>query len=325
MTRGDSQKEELRDANASCGRKGAHYYSSMFPIKLKFAVGNLLCMSLIAGISPAQAGNPVQATRDATTTKPGVVSFTVESDYQKGPNKLEVLCPDEMKPGVKYPVVVVLPVNTGLDGQWGSPVEEIRKQNLQNVYQVICVVPSYDIDPWYGDFPERPASGPFIRQQAYITDIVLPLLEKEFPVSTSGSDRYLIGFSKAGFGALGLLLRNPSLFHRAAVYDCADPNPQGDIFQKWGMVNSYGSRENFDQNFFIPKLISDKKSEFQGKDRRISLLAGSLSYGGVELIHKSLKENKLSYTYTIFPGMGHAWGDGWLPMAFASILPVPVP
>jgi hypothetical protein len=276
---------------------------------------------------PSPAPAPFTAERHAPSPKPGIVSFNVSAPgYQRGVNRLEVLCPDKMPPGKRFPVLIALPVNTGVDGNWGSPIGEMRKLNLHNLHQVICVVPAYDVEPWFGDMPAPPASGaPWIRQQAYITDVVLPLLDREFPTIAERSGRHLVGFSKSAFGALGLLLRNPGLFESAAIYDGADPLPKPDIYHSWGMSASYGPRENFDQNFELPALIARQKQHFQGPARRITLLAGSLSYGGVETIHAALRDHKIAYSYLVFPGMGHSWNAGWLKLAAASLLPLPPP
>lgn len=269
----------------------------------------------------------VTAVRDANPLKPGIVSFNVTAPgYQKGANPVEVLCPDAMPPGKRFPVLIALPVNTGLDGKWGSPVEEMRKLNLHNLYQVICVVPACDVEPWFGDMPAAPADGsPRIRQQAYITDVVVPLIDREFPTQAERSGRYIIGFSKSGFGAFGLLLRNPGMFEAAAIYDCADPDPKPDLYDSWGMSASFGPRENFDKGFHIPTLIERHQAHFQGKTRRITLMAGSFAYDGVEKIHAALKANTIAYSYLILPEMGHSWNAGWLKLAAASILPNPPP
>ncbi|MBC8039070.1 MAG: hypothetical protein H7Y06_00855 [Opitutaceae bacterium] len=294
---------------------------------MKRYTGWLLLSCILVSLVGAQTPATFTAERHANPPKPGIVSFSVTAPgYQKGTNRLEVLCPDVMPAGKRFPVLIVLPVNTGIDGNWGSPIEEMRKLNLHNLYQVICVVPAYDVEPWFGDMPAAPASGgPRIRQQAYVTDVVVPLLDREFPTQAERSGRFLIGFSKSGFGAFGLLLRNPGMFDRAAIYDCADPVPKADIYDSWGFSASYGPRANFDKEFHIPTLIARNKEHFQGNTRRITLLAGSLAYGGVETIHTALKENKVAYTYLVFPGMGHSWNAGWLKLAAASLLPNPPP
>jgi len=263
--------------------------------------------------------------KDPQPVHPGTVCYTVTSDYQKGPNKLEVLLPDKVEPGRKYPVLYVLPVNTGTDGTWGSGIVELQKLDVQNRYGVMVVAPAYDVEPWYGDMPKpSDASQPWIRQQGYITDVVIPFIDKEFPTETE-KGRYLITFSKGGFGGLGLLLRNPNLFYKSAVDDCADPIPSSVIFNTWGMVASYGTLANFDENFNLVRLLHTEQVQkaLAGNDRRVILLAGSLNYGGVNIIRQSLDDSKIAYAFMAFPGMGHSWNAGWLSPAVNALLPNP--
>jgi len=263
--------------------------------------------------------------KDPQPVHPGTVCYTVTSDYQKGPNKLEVLLPAQIEPGRKYPVLYVLPVNTGTDGNWGSGLVELQKLDVQDRYGVIVVAPAYDVEPWYGDMPKpSDPSQPWIRQQAYITDIVIPFIDKEYPTQTD-KGRYLITFSKGGFGGLGLLLRNPNIFYKSAVDDCADPMPSAVIFNTWGIVASYGTLSNFDENFNLLRLLHDDKvaKAFTGNDRRVILIAGSPSYGGVNMVRQGLDDSKIPYAYMVFPGMGHSWNAGWLSPAVNALLPIP--
>jgi hypothetical protein len=236
-----------------------------------------------------------------------------------------VLLPDKLEPGRKYPVLYVLPVNTGTDGNWGSGIVELQKLDVQNRYGVIVVAPAFDVEPWYGDMPKpTDASQPWIRQQGYVTDVVIPFIDKEFPTETE-KGRYLITFSKGGFGGLGLLLRNPGLFYKSAVDDCADPMPSTVIFNTWGMVASYGTLANFDENFNLVRLLhTDSVAKaFAGSDRRVILIAGSFSYGGVNIVRQGLDDAKIPYIDMVLPGMGHSWNAGWLNLAVNAMLPIP--
>ena len=134
-------------------------------------------------------------TPDAQSVNPGIRSYTVISAYQKSPNKLEVLLPDTYASDKKYPVVYLLPVNTGTSGQWGSGIVEAKKANLQNAFGLIFVAPAYDTQPWFGDNPIRPD----IRQDSYLLDVVLPFIDKEFSTVPGARGRMLVGFSKSGW------------------------------------------------------------------------------------------------------------------------------
>jgi len=254
--------------------------------------------------------------RDATPANPGIPSWTVTSDYQNGPNKLEILAPDPIDPARKYPVVVMLPVNTGTWGNWGSSIVEVKKLNLHNAFQAICVAPAFDTEPWGGDHPTNPK----VRQQAYILDVVLPFVEKEFPIDPN--QRHLIGFSKSGLGALSLFLRNPDRFAKVAVFDPFGRVDSQQIFNTWGITASYGNRENFDK--FDPFLLIPAKKDQLKKDRRITLIAGGPgTRRGVDNLRDLLADNGCSFTYSLISDAGHDWRTGWLPAAFTALLPLP--
>lgn len=261
--------------------------------------------------------------KDAEPVHPGTICYAVASDYQQGTNKLEVLLPDRMEAGKKYPVIYVLPVNVGTSGPWGSGIAELQKLDVANRYGVIVVAPAFDLDPWYGDTPKPDdPSKPWIRQQGYVLDVVIPFVDREFPTLATRDGRHLLTFSKGGFGGFGLLLRNPNVFAKAAVYDCADPVPSETIFQTWGMANVYGTLANFDQNFNLLRLLKTEKvaKPLQGGPRRVVLMAGSLQYGGVETIHRALQDSKIPYAYIVLPGMGHSWNAGWLGLAVQALM-----
>ena len=101
-------------------------------------------------------------------------SWTVSSPFQEGENKVEVLLPDKFQKGKRYPVVYILPVNEGIKTTYGHPLSEARLNNLQNKYQCIIVCPAFSILPWYGNNPNKPT----VRQNQYVIDVVLPLIEK---------------------------------------------------------------------------------------------------------------------------------------------------
>ncbi len=135
-----------------------------------FTVAICLVSGLFAIHPPSAAADggtkPPLITKDRRSVNSGILSYTVVCDYQKGPNELEVLLPDDYSAAKHYRVVYMLPVNTGTNGPWGSSIVEAKKANLQNEYQMIFVAPAYDTMPWFGNNPNRPE----IRQDAYMLE-----------------------------------------------------------------------------------------------------------------------------------------------------------
>lgn len=258
---------------------------------------------------------------DVKSVHEGIRSYTVTSAYQKGPNKLEVLLPDNYSPTNHYRVLYLLPVNAGTDGPWGSGIVEARRLNLQNQYQMICVAPAYEILPWYGDNPDQPG----VRQSSYVLDVVIPFVDREFSTVTNKEGRLLVGFSKSGFGALGLLLMHPDTFGKVAVFDSFVNLPKMKFYTEWGLADTYGPMENFDR-YEVLNLLSQQKSLFQKGPCRITILAGGPgSRIGVDALQSKLKDNNIPYVYILGSNMPHTWTSGWLAPAVASIAqPEPV-
>ena len=115
----------------------------------------------------------------------------------------------------KYPVVYLLPVNTGTSGQWGSGIVEAKKANLQNAFGLIFVAPAYDTQPWFGDNPRAPTSG---RTPICLTWCCRSST-RSFPPWPGHAGRMLIGFSKSGLGAWQLFLMHLDVFDQVAIFD----------------------------------------------------------------------------------------------------------
>src|SRR5262249_48216670 len=145
----------------------------------------------------------------------GFLNHTVECEFQKGPTEIKVLLPDRLEKDRKYPVVYVLPVEAGIESKFGNGLREVKKLDLHNKHGVIFVLPTFFHLPWYADHPSDPA----IRQESYFLKVVVPFVEKLYPARPEAKGRLLLGFSKSGWGAFTLLLRNPDTFGRAAAWD----------------------------------------------------------------------------------------------------------
>ena len=85
---------------------------------------------------------------------------------------------------------------TDLNSQFGDGLEQARLLNLQNLYNLTLVAPSFPIDPWYGDNDINPDR----RLESFLVKAVVPFVDQ---LDAAGPDpeRWLVGFSKSGFGA----------------------------------------------------------------------------------------------------------------------------
>lgn len=173
----------------------------------------------------------------AERDKHGFLVHTVKSPYQAGTTHIRVLLPDKLEKDKRYPVIFVLPVEAGMENRFGDGLVEIQRRDLHNKYQAIFVAPTFSHLPWYADHPSKAD----IRQETYLLQVVLPFVEKTYPVIPGSRGRLLLGFSKSGWGAFSLLLRHSTLFGKAAAWDAPlmmlEPN-------RYGMGDIFGTQAN---------------------------------------------------------------------------------
>jgi hypothetical protein len=272
--------------------------------------------ALLFGSAPLHAAPATVIVPDKTPVNAGIQSYTVTCAYQKKANELEVLTPTDYTPTKHYPVVYLLPVNAGTSGQWGSGIVEAQKSHLQDRYEMIFVAPAYDTLPWFGDNVVDPG----IRQNSYITDVVVPFIDKTFSTIPEARGRGLVGFSKSGLGAWALFLQRPEMFGQVALFDSYEGQPSDAQWHTWGFADTYGTRANFDA--YEPLgLLAKAKDRLATAGHRITLLAGGPgSRVGVDTYRSKLEDLKIPYVYIYCGGMAHAWTTGWLPLAVAALV-----
>ncbi|MEI7833575.1 MAG: alpha/beta hydrolase-fold protein [bacterium] len=261
--------------------------------------------------------NVATIVRDTMDINPGITCYTVTSAYQQGPNKLEVLLPNNYDASHRYGVTYLLPVNTGTDGEWGSSVVEAQKQNLHNMHGMIFVSPAYDTVPWFGDHPTRPE----VRQSQYLLEVIIPFIDQMYSTIAEAAGRVVLGFSKSGLGSLSLFMRNLDTFGKVVAFEPYLVPFSQEIFRTWGIVDSYATRENFDD--YNPLILMDKKrKELQQAGCRIVLLCGGLSGPGMRLqtdiLLARLKDADIPYTYIFGAEISHDWRSGWMQLAVAA-------
>ncbi len=277
----------------------------------------LACTLPLLAVDALPPGTTV--TDDAVPDTPGVISYTVTSAYQEGANKVEVLLPSRLDPAKRYPVVYCLPVNAGTKGDWGHPLTVAQEQGLADRHQTILVCPAYHRLPWYGDNPERLD----MRQDQYLLDVVMPLIEQRHPAIAAREGRFLVGFSKSGLGALGLFLKNRDRFAAVAVFETWHGVPDDKQWNTWGFAECYGTRANFDR-YDPMHLIPEQAKELAAEPCRIAVLNGGPGIRvGVEFLLDQLRDRKIPHTEIRNPFWGHTWTSGWLPFALTALNPQP--
>lgn len=241
----------------------------------------------------------------------GILRHTIRSEYQGALTEVRVLPPDRWISSRRYPVVYVLPVEAGTQCQWGDGLAEVQKHGLQNEYQAFFVAPTFSHPPWYADHPSDAA----IRQETYFLKVVVPLVERHYPVEAAPTGRRLLGFSKSGYGSFSLLLRHPDLFGRAVAWDAPVSMDQPN---RYGMGEVYGTQDNFER-YRISTLLEQHATEFRGAPR-LFLLGYGRFRDQHAAAHALMLKLGVSHHYEDGPQRPHHWGSGWIPTAVTLLL-----
>ena len=284
------------------------------PITMISTVLALLVFALSAGPDSREKDGAVTVTK-AKADDQGFLIHEVRSPYQAGATQIRVVLPDKLEEGKRYPVVFVLPVEAGLEHRYGDGLVEVKKHGLASKFQAIFVAPTFSHVPWYADHPTKAE----IRQEAYFLKVVVPFIEKTYPAQTEASGRLLLGFSKSGWGAFSLLLRNPDLFGKAAAWDAPlmldrpGPYGSGDIF---------GAAENFER-YRITTLLKARADTFR-KEKRLILLGYGNFREQHEKVHALMTALKIAHQYRDGPARKHDWHSGWVAETAGLLLAAPL-
>ncbi len=248
----------------------------------------------------------------------GFHTYQVWSPHQAGRTRLRILLPDNFDLRKRYRVLYVLPVHEDGVDKHGDGLVEIKKYGYHNRHQLICVAPGYTSKPWFADHDLNPTK----HDESHLLKTVIPFIEKRYPVQTDFRGRLLIGFSKSGWGAAALLLRNPDVFYRAAAWDSGvrvDTGPIEESERTKRIDREWGSVKNFEANR-LSNLIRTRGKEL-GDEARLFYFntQGARAIGGVE-IHRILVENQIPHRYLMEPHRKHAWDSGWIPEAMAFLV-----
>lgn len=250
---------------------------------------------------------------DAKLDPNGFRTHQVASEFQAAPTNVRVLLPDRIDTKKPHRVLYVLPVVATDRRKHGDGLLEIKKSGLHNTHSLICVAPEFTAQPWFADHDSNMA----MRDESHLLKVVLPLIERTYPVRDDTEGRLLLGFSKSGWGAFTLLLRNPEIFHRAAGWDTGirvDMGPIEQAEQDKRIARNFGSRKNFEE-YRLSNLLKTKGSRL-GSDPRLFYYntEGNRAVGGAKL-HQLMVELNFPHRYRFEPKRKHRWDSGWIPTA----------
>lgn len=233
----------------------------------------------------------------------GEIVHRVTSPYQRGTTEIRVLLPADVTPGERLPVIYVLPVEAGRESKYGDGLTEIRHAGLMAKHRAIFVAPTFAQLPWYADHP----TDPLIRQETYLLTVVLPFVERTYPVQSGRAGRRLLGFSKSGWGAWSLLLRHPDLFAKAAAWDAP---LMMDRPGKYGSGPIFGDDANF-AKYRLSDLVREQAERLAGSPRL--MMTGAANFHEEHIRMRALLEElRVPFVDRDGPMRKHDWHSGWV-------------
>ncbi len=261
-----------------------------------------------------QAGQPdVQIEGPSTDPARGVEVYQVTSPYLGSTQPVDVRPPDKFEPGKTYRTLYVLPVGGDRGGQFGDQMLAMRKVDAANKYDLVIVSMNFDSVPWYGAH----ATDPDKRHAQYIRQVVVPMIESRYPVSTDPNDRLLLGFSKSGWGAVSLMLRDLDFFGAACSWDAPLMMTEQDL--KWGSARHFGTPEQAKP--YVPlHLVKEHAGELRSSPPRLTIVGSNIFGKHTRQFHERLESLHIPHHYSNDLKVKHHWESGWVAEALALMM-----
>ncbi len=240
-----------------------------------------------------------------------MITHLLSSSFQSGPREIRVLLPDAGAPTRRYPVLYVLPVEPEGEHVYGDGLSVLQELDVTNRYGCILVQMEFSHTPWYADH----ATQPDVRPASHLEKVVVPFVEERYATIKGKNGRFLTGFSKSGWGAFSLILRNPDFWGYAAAWDA----PWLMSTFHWDVSEAFGTVAQFDAH--RPDRLVERHCEpFRKKNRLV--LGGERSWGPVrdgsaglshtQGFHELLKQRGIQHVYRADLCVEHTWNRHWV-------------
>ena len=245
----------------------------------------------------------------------GVQSYPVTSVYQGSQQQIvRVLEPTNPAPGRPRRLLYVLPVEAGVtdqSSQFGDGLEELRLLDVPDRFNMTLIAPSFGYEPWYGDN----VTDQTMWMETFIISDLVPWGDGFLPAGPP-PQRFVLGFSKSGNGALFLIFRHPDVFSAAAAWD--SPAQLNDINAFPALVLNFGTQANYDL-YFIPMLVTADAQPFTSSNRLWISGDQSAWTADMDELHSQLTAAGIPHTWVAGGERVHSWSSGWLDGAVTSL------
>jgi esterase/lipase superfamily enzyme len=247
-----------------------------------------------------------------STDDKGVALYMVASRNNGGDAEpVRALTPTNPAAGVPHNFLYVLPIESGLDSEYGDGLDTLRRLNAPNRYNVTIIEPAFASLPWIADNP----TDPHRQYETFITDDLMPWAAGELS-QTGREQNWIIGLSKAGMAAQDLLFKHPDLFAKVASWD----HPAKDMtsYTEYGADN-FGSQSYFRDNYQLSPANLDRwKAPFENENR---IWIGGYQAFQQDLIDYDalLTSEGVKHTLGTMTSIPHRWDSGWMAAAMAYL------
>jgi hypothetical protein len=247
----------------------------------------------------------------------GVTYLDINSAYNTGSSAITIryIEPTNPAPGKSHRFLYVLPVEAQVPGNfWGDGVTEVVSHNLQNQYNLTVVAPDFYTDPWEADH----ATDQGRQHESFMIRDFVPWVKLNLS-QTGGEKSELLGFSKAGFGGMGLIMRNPGTFDIGAFWDFPADWTYSNI------PDPYGSQDNFENNYQLSAgFLAAHAAPFQTSKRLWISGDPAVFQSMLQAFAARLDSAGIAYSYSnTGVAMVHRWDSGWVPRAVAALDSLP--
>jgi len=247
--------------------------------------------------------------------------YHLRTPYVAGRRPVRVVRPGGVNSETPLRVLYILPVEAEGGTRFGDGLATAVELGLHEKYRLMLVEPDFARSPWYVSH----ATDPLVRQDAYLERAVVPLIEQRYATVPGRGGRLLLGFSKSGWGAAGLLFREPDFWGRAAAWDAPW------MLEKfhWSMAGTFGDRSVLETHH--PLRLAEAALGRLGDQPRL-IVGGEKLWGGLveappggshtKAFHRRLEALGLLHVYR--PGLPapHTWNAAWMePMVEALVAP----
>ncbi len=280
------------------------------------------CPAAAAGNQPRHAGRQFVEIPNAegsrfwgpTSDRNGFAVYTVESAYQRTTTNIRVLLPTDYSSTARYRVVYVLPCEAESGAFYGDGLRTVKSLGVAETKGTIFAAPTFSDVPWYCDH----SSNCRVWQETYFCRVVVPAIELLYPTVVSPAGRLLLGFSKSGYGAFSLLLRNPDRFGRALAWD----SPLAMNRPRFGFGSILGDPANF-ENYRMSSLLRSAAPVLRGGPPRLFLMGYSLLRPHLRATARLMTELGIPHVNDVGSLTWHCWHRGWMSRAVEYLLDGP--